>query len=228
MESIDDILNSILGGGKKKDLVFETDSFKIFETDDSGINVLEFRDDVPSDKDFPDYIFGRANDNCKISKILFEKLEEKGIKTYFDSEDNVTTLNVKSCDLLEGEVVCKNSGFDDVEVESTISDDEKDKIIEIALKANNILKSFLSTKYINATEMKFWFGKLGGEIVICGEMDADSIKMYDLYTDIPLGRARFDDGRESVSQTYDDIAKKLLEDPMDFLSKEEREMFGLD
>jgi phosphoribosylaminoimidazole-succinocarboxamide synthase len=93
----------------KRDLIHEGKAKKVFKTDDPTAIIHEFKDDATAfDGKKKGQIEGKGSVNAQISTVLFQLLENQGIKTHFRElldDRNMLTDKLK---MLEVEVVVRN------------------------------------------------------------------------------------------------------------------------
>lgn len=229
---------------QKGDLVFEDNNKKFYLCDRDDLYLMRFLETIRDDNGREQMIIGKSMSCRNTSKVLFELLEKNGIKTHFADTFDSSYLAVKKTELFEGYAVVRNiaswqyaeqTGLKEGEelkeavFETYIeaSDEEKAEIKKIALKANEILKEFLKDKFIKLVDMRLKFGKIGNDIVICDEISCDNCRMWDLLTDIKLDRDRFIFDLGGIDESYLDVSQRITKSLTDYLTKEEKEYFGI-
>lgn len=218
---------------------------RIYSTEDENLLIVEYKDQITSPDGKPELIFGRAMTNNKLNVCVFNHLNEKGVDTHFVGEEDFVSSVIKRTESIKGSVLVRNYASDEyaeksgimagwdlpetvLETDIEASDDELSEIMELALKANKYAKAYFEKKFMRLIEVTLEFGKLNGQIVLAGEFTTDSCRIWDLYADVKLDSQRFLLGIDGYKDTCEMIVKRIEENPMDFLSKEEREMFGID
>ncbi len=93
----------------KTELLYEGKGKKIFKTEDENVFVAEFKDDLTAfnalKKGSED---GKGALNCKISKELFDLLEQNGIKTHMIKVLSDNEMAIKKVNIIPIEVVTRN------------------------------------------------------------------------------------------------------------------------
>jgi len=93
----------------KKELLYEGKGKKIFKTEDEGVFIAEFKDDLTAfnalKKGSEE---GKGALNCKISKELFDLLEANGIKTHMIKVLSENEMAIKKVSIIPIEVVTRN------------------------------------------------------------------------------------------------------------------------
>lgn len=94
---------------KKTDLLYEGKGKKLYKTVDINLVIAEFKDDLTafnaqkkgSEK-------GKGSLNCEISTLLFQLLEENGIKSHFIKKLDSNNMLCKKVTIIPLEVVVRN------------------------------------------------------------------------------------------------------------------------
>ena len=93
----------------KTELLYEGKGKKIFKTDDENVFIAEFKDDLTAfnavKKGSEE---GKGALNCKISKELFDILEQNGVKTHMISVLSSNEMAIKKVSIIPIEVVSRN------------------------------------------------------------------------------------------------------------------------
>ncbi|MFW6381052.1 MAG: phosphoribosylaminoimidazolesuccinocarboxamide synthase [Bacillota bacterium] len=94
---------------KKGNKLYEGKAKKIFETDQEGLVIVEYKDDATAfDGQKKGQIQEKGSINAEISAIFFQLLEEAGIPTHFVKKLTSTELLVRDLDIIMVEVVMRN------------------------------------------------------------------------------------------------------------------------
>ena len=94
---------------KKGKLIYEGKAKKLFQTEDPGILIQEFKDDATAfDATKRGTIASKGIVNNKISARLFKLMESKGIETHFIKLINDREMFVKSVTIIPIEVTIRN------------------------------------------------------------------------------------------------------------------------
>jgi len=94
---------------KKTKQVYEGKAKKVFETDNPDLFIQEFKDDATAfDATKRGTILQKGVVNNKISSILFELLESKGIETHFVKQIDERNMLIKRVKIIPLEVTIRN------------------------------------------------------------------------------------------------------------------------
>jgi len=94
---------------KKLEMLYEGKAKKIFATDKPDLVIQEFKDDATAfDATKRGVIKGKGPVNNKISVVLFQLLESKGVKTHFVKVLSDTEMLVKKLSIIPIEVTIRN------------------------------------------------------------------------------------------------------------------------
>ncbi|PKG32660.1 phosphoribosylaminoimidazolesuccinocarboxamide synthase [Methanoregula sp.] len=81
----------------------------VFETDDIGRLIVEFRDDITAfDGGKKDTLKGKGSCNAAVSSFFFQLLEKQGIKTHFIGMLDDTRMEVRRLSMIPLEVIVRN------------------------------------------------------------------------------------------------------------------------
>ncbi len=81
----------------------------IFLSEQPDELIVSFRDDITAfDGGKKDRLQGKGASNARVSAVLFQLLEEKGIQTHFIRMEDPTTMRVKRLDMIPLEVIVRN------------------------------------------------------------------------------------------------------------------------
>jgi len=110
----------------KTELLYEGKGKKIFKTDDENVLIAEFKDDLTAfnalKKGSEE---GKGALNCKISKALFDLLEQNGIKTHMIKVLSDNEMAVKKVQIIPIEVVTRNIATGSLTKRLAIEDGKK-------------------------------------------------------------------------------------------------------
>ena len=94
---------------EKRKLIYEGKAKKVYETDDPDLLIQEFKDDATAfDATKRGTIQNKGVVNNRISKILFELLESKGIETHFVKQLDDRNMLMKRVEIIPLEVTIRN------------------------------------------------------------------------------------------------------------------------
>lgn len=93
------------------------------------------------------------------------------------------------------------------------SKSEVEKIIEMTLRANKVLKSFLASKGFTLIDFKLEFGRRNGRIIIGDELDPDCMRIRDSSTSRVLDKDLYRKGAtlEEVKKAYEEVYRRIVE-----------------
>ena len=95
---------------KKGKQIYEGKAKKVYETDDPDLLIQEFKDDATAfDATKRGTIHNKGVVNNKISKILFELLQSKGIETHFVKQLDDRNMLIKRVEIIPLEVTMRNT-----------------------------------------------------------------------------------------------------------------------
>ncbi len=90
---------------------------------------------------------------------------------------------------------------------------ELERIREITLRINEVLKGFLKDKDISLPDFKIEYGKnYRGEIVLGDEISPDTCRFWDAQTFDVLDKDLFRKGKSNVMDAYHQVASRILND----------------
>ena len=94
---------------EKKELLYEGKAKRIYATDDPGLVIAEFKDDLTAfNGEKKSSESGKGALNNKISTELFKYLNNKGIPTHFVDMIDDNHMVMKKCDVILIEVIVRN------------------------------------------------------------------------------------------------------------------------
>jgi len=95
---------------QKRKQIYEGKAKKVYETDNPDLLIQEFKDDATAfDATKRGTIKSKGIINNKISKILFELLESKGIETHFVKQLDERQMLIKRVEIIPLEVTIRNT-----------------------------------------------------------------------------------------------------------------------
>lgn len=90
-------------------MLYEGKGKKLYSTDENGVLIAEFKDDLTAfNAEKKGSESGKGDLNCKISSFLFGLLEKKGIKTHFIKQIDSKNILCKEVQIIPIEVVTRN------------------------------------------------------------------------------------------------------------------------
>ena len=94
---------------KQVDLLYSGKAKSVYRTDDPGVYIMKFRDDITAfDGGKKDTLGGKGRYNAEVSSFFFRYLEENGIKTHYLSSVDPTAIAVRSLTMIPLEVIVRN------------------------------------------------------------------------------------------------------------------------
>jgi phosphoribosylaminoimidazole-succinocarboxamide synthase len=87
--------------------------------------------------------------------------------------------------------------------------EELQQVIEYSLKINDIMQQMFGKIDLELVDFKLEFGRVGDEIVLCDEISADSIRVWDTETGEKLDKDRFRLGLGGVIEGYTEILNRI-------------------
>ena len=94
---------------EKIEMIYEGKAKKVFKTADPELVLVEFKNDATAFNGLKKgQIAGKGSCNNQISSILFQLLEENGIKTHFVQQVSETEMLVQKLNIILVEVVVRN------------------------------------------------------------------------------------------------------------------------
>ncbi|WP_437130434.1 phosphoribosylaminoimidazolesuccinocarboxamide synthase [Peptostreptococcus russellii] len=89
------------------------------------------------------------------------------------------------------------------------SQDEIDKIKEMALKINDLLKAYFIERNIKLIDFKLEFGRFHGDIILADEISPDTCRLWDKDTNQKLDKDRFRRDMGDVEGAYSEVRNRL-------------------
>lgn len=86
---------------------------------------------------------------------------------------------------------------------------ELDRMVELTLRVNAILKPFLAERGIVLVDMKLEFGRYHGEIVLGDEICPDTCRFWDSSSGEKMDKDRFRRDLGRVEEAYQEIARRV-------------------
>ena len=95
----------------------------VFELDDPGLVLIQYEDKVTAGNGKREaFVEGKGEVCCEISKFLFQQLENRGIKTHYDSMPTNRTMACKKVDIIPIEVVVRNVAAGSIVRQTTLEE----------------------------------------------------------------------------------------------------------
>lgn len=94
---------------KQVDLLYTGKAKSVYRTDDPGVYIMKFRDDITAfDGEKKDTLGGKGRYNAEVSSFLFRYLEENGVRTHYLESIEPATLAVRALTMIPLEVIVRN------------------------------------------------------------------------------------------------------------------------
>ena len=87
--------------------------------------------------------------------------------------------------------------------------EEIDKITEMALRINDILREFFLSVSIELIDFKLEFGRYRGQILLADEISPDPCRFWDVRTHEKLDKDRFRRDLGGVEEAYEEVMKRI-------------------
>ena len=87
--------------------------------------------------------------------------------------------------------------------------EQMQKISQIALRVNQILRDYLKDKKIDLIDFKLEFGTHKGEVILADEISPDTCRFWDTETKEKLDKDRFRRDLGNVEEAYQEVLKRL-------------------
>lgn len=87
--------------------------------------------------------------------------------------------------------------------------EEIDKITELAFKVNDFLIQFFKECGIELIDFKLEFGRYKGDIILADEISPDTCRLWDIKTREKLDKDRFRRDLGGVEDAYNEVAKRI-------------------
>ena len=94
---------------EKREQLYEGKAKKVFKTDDENLYIVSYKDDATAfngEKKGP--IVGKGSINNRMTNMLMQVLEKKGVPTHFVEELNDRETVVKKVSIVPLEVIIRN------------------------------------------------------------------------------------------------------------------------
>ena len=94
---------------KQVDLLYTGKAKSVYRTDEPGISIMKFRDDITAfDGEKKDTLSGKGRYNAEVSTFFFRYLEENGIRTHYIRSIEPGTIAVRGLEMIPLEVIVRN------------------------------------------------------------------------------------------------------------------------
>ena len=88
---------------------------------------------------------------------------------------------------------------------------EIDRIKELTLKVNELLKAFFFKLDVNLIDFKLEFGRYNGKIILADEISPDTCRLWEVGTNRKLDKDRFRQDLGGIEEAYQEILAKVAQ-----------------
>lgn len=88
---------------------------------------------------------------------------------------------------------------------------EIDRIKELTLKVNELMKAFFLKLNVNLIDFKLEFGRYQGEIILADEISPDTCRLWEVGTNRKLDKDRFRQDLGGIEEAYQEILAKVTQ-----------------
>ena len=213
------------------ELLYEGKAKQVYKTEKEDEYLIHYKDDATAGNGVKhDKFEGKGVLNNTISCIIFDMLEEAGIKTHMIKKLNERDILVKKVDIFPLEVIvrnittgsfCRRLGapegivLDEPIFEMSYKNDEYgDPLINddhaVALKLNELLKEFFLSMNLKLDDFKIEFGKTAdGTILLADEISPDSCRLWDVDTNQKYDKDVFRQDIGDLIETYKAVLARM-------------------
>ena len=207
------------------ELLYEGKAKQVYKTDKEDEYLIHYKDDATAGNGVKhDKFEGKGVLNNTISCIIFDMLEEAGIKTHMIKK--ITTgsfcrrLGAPEGIVLD-EPIFEMSYKNDEYGDPLINDDhavalklatreELAYIKETTLKINELLKEFFLSMNLKLVDFKIEFGKTAdGTILLADEISPDSCRLWDVDTNQKYDKDVFRQDIGDLIETYKAVLARM-------------------
>ncbi len=140
----------------KREMLYEGKAKKVYRTDDNEKYIIEYKDDATAFNGVKKgTIVGKGIINNKMSALLFELLEEKGIPTHFIELLNDREMLVKDVKILPLEVIMRNVAAGSLAKRLGLEEGTvmKTPVLEFSYKNDELGDPMINDYHIKAIEL---------------------------------------------------------------------------
>ena len=204
---------------EKKEQLDEGKAKKVFSTNDPDLVIVDYKDDATAFNGLKKgTIAGKGVINNKMSNLMFQLMEKKGIPTHYVEElsDRETEGTKLACPVLEFSY--KNDDLGDPMINDyhalameLATKEEIETIKNMAFAIDEIMIEFFKKMNINLIDFKLEFGRFHDKIVLADEISPDTCRFWDMTTGEKLDKDRFRRDMGGVEDAYQEVFKRLSE-----------------
>ena len=222
---------------EKKEQLYEGKAKKVFATDNQDYVIVSYKDDATAFNGLKKgTIAGKGVINNKMSNLMMQMLEKKGIPTHFEKVPlEVIIRNVAAGSFSKRYGVAEGTKFSAPTIEFSYKNDdlgdplindyhalalnlataeEIDTIKKMAFAVNDAMIEFFKKLNIDLIDFKLEFGRFKGQIVLADEISPDTCRFWeagswDTTKHVSLDKDRFRRDLGGVEDAYKEIFKRL-------------------
>ena len=220
------------------ELLYEGKAKQVYKTEKEDEYLIHYKDDATAGNGVKhDKFEGKGVLNNTISCIIFDMLEEAGIKTHMIKKLNERDILVKKVDIFPLEVIirnittgsfCRRLGapegivLDEPIFEMSYNNDDHAVALKLAtreelayikettLKINELLKEFFLSMNLKLVDFKIEFGKTAdGTILLADEISPDSCRLWDVNTNQKYDKDVFRQDIGDLIETYKAVLARM-------------------
>ena len=191
------------------ELLYEGKAKQVYKTEKEDEYLIHYKDDATAGNGVKhDKFEGKGVLNNTISCIIFDMLEEAGIKTHMIKKLNERDILVKKVDIFPLEVIIRN--ITTGSFCRRLGAPELAYIKETTLKINELLKEFFLSMNLKLVDFKIEFGKTAdGTILLADEISPDSCRLWDVDTNQKYDKDVFRQDIGDLIETYKAVLARM-------------------
>ena len=221
---------------EKLEMMYEGKAKKIYATGNAEEVIVYYKDDATAfNGEKKDQINNKGILNNAITSMIFEMLNENGIKTHFVKKLNDREQLCKKVEIVPLEVIVRNVAAGSMAKRLGLEEGYKLKttVFEFSYKDDELGDPLINSYHavaigaatfeeiktildmtakinINLIDFKIEFGKLpNGEIVLADEISPDTCRFWDATTGEKLDKYRFRRDMGNVEEAYIEILNRI-------------------
>ena len=221
---------------EKLEMMYEGKAKKIYATENAEEVIVYYKDDATAfNGEKKDQINNKGILNNAITSMIFEMLNENGIKTHFVKKLNDREQLCKKVEIVPLEVIVRNVAAGSMAKRLGLEEGYKLKttVFEFSYKDDELGDPLINSYHavaigaatfeeiktiidmtakinINLIDFKIEFGKLpNGEIVLADEISPDTCRFWDATTGEKLDKDRFRRDMGNVEEAYIEILNRI-------------------
>ena len=218
---------------KKLEQIYEGKAKKVFRTDDPEQFIVEYKDDATAFNGLKKgTILGKGAINNRMTNLLMQMLEKKGVPTHFVEELSDRETVVKKVTIVPLEVIIRNVSaghfaerygveegitFDEPTIEfSYKNDDLGDPLINayharaLKLATREEIDTIVDLAFKVNEALKEFGRTTDGTIILADEISPDTCRLWDKDTNEKLDKDRFRRDLGNVEGAYQEVMRRLM------------------